>query len=287
LRGSMTGPYTGSSLQFLNNSSLFTFDIDTSGQSLFGFTVGASGLIGSYQTQYSLNSFSSFKIRNGLAYAAAGGVANPATTPVTQLGVFLNPQDESANSPYAYYSTLGQLTEPDTSLGLSFFAVPAHPSTGETSATFQAFEQNSYLAAQTMTLPAIGPSSTSGDLPLIDLQRWGQDGLALLTVTGDIAIVRGGFVVPQLLNTNSAAVLNASKSLTHGAGNTLLTLTGSNFIPGVAVTWNGSYRTTTIVDSGHLTVALPASDLAAAGTASLAATNPGAPASSTLKVTIQ
>jgi hypothetical protein len=75
-------------------------------------------------------------------------------------------------------------------------------------------------------------------------------------------------------------------TIAHGTGNTLLTLTGSNFLPGVAVTWNGSYRTTTIVDTTHVTVAIPASDLAAAGSGSLMATNPGGAASSALTVTV-
>jgi len=66
----------------------------------------------------------------------------------------------------------------------------------------------------------------------------------------------------------------------------LLTLAGSNFVPGVAVTWNGSYRTTTIVDAGHLTVAIPATDLATTGTGSLIATNPGAAASSAITVAV-
>jgi hypothetical protein len=79
---------------------------------------------------------------------------------------------------------------------------------------------------------------------------------------------------------------SATTSITHGAGNTLLTLTGSNFLPGVAVTWNGSYRTTTIVDATHVTVAIPASDLSSAGSGSLVATNPGASASGALTVTI-
>jgi hypothetical protein len=51
----------------------------------------------------------------------------------------------------------------------------------------------------------------------------------------------------------------------YAAGNTPITLTGNNFVPGVAATWNGSFRTTTIVDATHLTVAIPASDLTAAG----------------------
>lgn len=122
----------------------------------------------------------------------------------------------------------------------------------------------------------------------MDVFRWGQDGLAVLSSGGHVYLVRGPVVVPQLLNTNSAATLTSSSatSITHGAGNTLLTLTGSNFIPGVAVTWNGSYRTTTIVDTTHVTVAIPASDLASVGSGLLVATNPGAPASAPLAITI-
>jgi hypothetical protein len=76
-------------------------------------------------------------------------------------------------------------------------------------------------------------------------------------------------------------------TIAHGSGNTLITLTGSSFVPGVAVLWNGSYRTTTIVDATRLTVAIPASDLANAGTASLTAVNPGAVTSSALTISIQ
>jgi len=137
-----------------------------------------------------------------------------------------------------------------------------------------------------LSIPTIEGST---NYSIQDLVRWGQDGLAALTSTGHIYLVRGPFVVPQLLNTNMAAVLTGSSASTisHGSGNTLVTLTGSNFLPGVAVNWNGSYRTTTIVDATHLTVAIPASDLATAGTASLTAVNPGAATSSSITITIQ
>ena len=75
-------------------------------------------------------------------------------------------------------------------------------------------------------------------------------------------------------------------SATHGAGNTSLTLTGSNFLAGAAVLWNGSYRTTTIVDAAHVSVAIPASDLANAGTATITAVIPGAAASAPLAFNI-
>ena len=135
-----------------------------------------------------------------------------------------------------------------------------------------------------MNIPAIEGNT---NYSVVDLVRWGQDGLAALTSTGHIYLVHGPFVVPQLLNTNSPVVISAAAALTHGSGNTWLTITGSNFVPGVAVTWNGSYRTTRIVDATHVSVAIPAGDLVSAGTASLAATNPGATASAPLTVTIQ
>ena len=109
--------------------------------------------------------------------------------------------------------------------------------------------------------------------------RWGQDGLALLTSSWQIVVLWGGFVMPGLLGQSTAASLTSALTMAHGAGKTLLTLTGSNFLPGVAITWNGSYRTTTIVDATRVTIALTAADVPSAGTASAAATNPGAPAS--------
>jgi hypothetical protein len=134
-----------------------------------------------------------------------------------------------------------------------------------------------------MEMPSTeGNSSFSG----VDLVRWGQDGLAALTSSGHLYLLRGPFVVPQLMSQNSAATLTSAPAVTHSTGNQWITVTGSNFVPGMAVTWNGSYRTTTIVDATHVTVAIPASDLASAGSANLVATNPGAPASNTLKITI-
>jgi hypothetical protein len=52
------------------------------------------------------------------------------------------------------------------------------------------------------------------------------------------------------------------------------------------VTWNGSYRTTRIVDATHIAVNIPASDLGAAGAASITAVNPGGPASNAITITI-
>src|SRR3970282_2230101 len=53
-----------------------------------------------------------------------------------------------------------------------------------------------------------------------------------------------------------------------------LTVNGTNFVSGSVVRWNGSDRTTTFLSSTQLTAAIPASDLATAGTAQVTVFNP-------------
>ncbi len=279
IRGTGTSLYTGSGLQFYDPKTLYLFNIDT-WQTLDKYGITPSGFANNAPEESStLEGFGLFRLRGKLAFAQQGGLADVTTSPATQLGFY---------SPLVQYGG-NQQVAPDTSLGQVFFlgstssSDSAYGSPDGIIAYNQAtFMPNSVLPLNMGTIE--GNTSYTG----VDMIRWGQDGLAVLTSGGHIYLMRGPFVVPQLLNTNSAATLTSSSitSVTHGAGNTLLTLTGSNFIPGVAVNWNGSYRTTTIVDSAHVTVAIPASDLANSGTGSLVATNPGAPASSSLTITI-
>jgi hypothetical protein len=279
-RGTGTGVYTGSSLHFYNPQSLYLFNIDTwSTLDLYPIT-GAGFSYNSTHTSSTLLHFGTFKLAGKIGYADAGGVADITTTPATQLGYY---------APLAQYGANAKV-EPDTSLQKIFFL-------GNTALTSNfygppdgivAYDQNTFLPTNTLPLNMLsieGNTSFTG----VDLIRWGQDGLAALTSSGHLYLLRGAAVVPQLMNPNSAAVLSSSSVTTvaHGSGNTLITLTGSSFVPGVAIMWNGSYRTTTIVDATHLTVAIPASDLASAGTASLTAVNPGAAPSSVLTITIQ
>jgi trimeric autotransporter adhesin len=232
-----TGSYTGSSLQFLNASELFTFDIDTTGQTLDAYSISASGFSYPYATQYTLNDFSAFKIRGHMAYANAGGVADLSGAIPAPAGVFLNPGANEQN----IYETASQITEPDPSLGLSFFAVLGADNSGQLTGSLQTFNQSTYTLTSSLALPTLNAGQTSSASLPLDFVRFGQDGLALLTNTGQIVLLRGGFVVPELLQQNSPASLTAASntSLTHGSGNTVLTLTGSNFLPGVAALWNG------------------------------------------------
>jgi hypothetical protein len=278
-RGTGTGVYTGTSLHFYNPQSLYLFNSDT-WNTLDLYPITSAGFNYSTHTSSTLLHFGTFKLVGKIGYADAGGVADITTSPATQLGYY---------APLIQYGANGKV-EPDTSLQRTFFLGNSAPTSNFYGPPdgIVAYDQNTFLPTATLPLNMLsieGNTSFTG----VDLIRWGQDGLAALTSSGHLYLLRGAAVVPQLMNQNSAAVLSSSSVTTvaHGSGNTLITLTGSNFVPGVAMNWNGSYRTTTIVDATHLTVAIPASDLATAGTASVVAVNPGAAASSALTITIQ
>src|SRR2546428_667048 len=61
---------------------------------------------------------------------------------------------------------------------------------------------------------------------------------------------------------------------TAGGGAFTLTATGTNFVSGSLLRWNGSARTTSFVSSTQLTATVTAADLAAAGTASVTVFSP-------------
>ena len=101
--------------------------------------------------------------------------------------------------------------------------------------------------------------------------------------------MRSPFVLPQwgAVNPTPVFVSASPSSATAGSGNLILTITGSNFVPGAVLLWNGAERTTTFVDSSHLTAAIPASDLATSGTtATLMVNNPGSSNSGSISFTI-
>ena len=75
-------------------------------------------------------------------------------------------------------------------------------------------------------------------------------------------------VVPMV----SALVPN---SMSAGSAGFTLTVNGSNFNNNAVVNWNGAQQATTHVTPNQLTAAIPATDIATAGSASVSVTNPG------------
>jgi hypothetical protein len=85
----------------------------------------------------------------------------------------------------------------------------------------------------------------------------------------------------------TATSLSPSSATAGGAAFTL-TVTGTNFVPGSKVNWNGTGLTTTYGSGTKLTASVPASDIATAGTAlvTVVNTSPGGGTSSGLTFTI-
>jgi hypothetical protein len=80
-------------------------------------------------------------------------------------------------------------------------------------------------------------------------------------------------------------------STTHGDATFMLTVNGSSFASNAAVNWNGAAQTTTYVNTGQLTISVPAAAIASAGMVSVTVTNPatggiyGTPAQTSTAVT--
>lgn len=286
-RPNVSGIYAGVNPAFASPTELYAYDSQTTGAEFYRYSIDANGVtLIDGTTLDGLGGFSGgFQYTGGLVYGEGGGIVNPSTTPPSQVQTL--PLIDFYGS--GDVGTAASIAA-DPSLKKDFLMLTN--TAGTWAYGLVRYDLNSYLPEAVLPMPASASSVES----TWTMQRFGQDGLALLSynsvfVTPSVSqllLLRGPFIAPQELTTNTAASLTSSSasSITHGSGNTVLTLTGANFLPGVAITWNGSYRTTTIVDATHVTVAIPASDLSAAGTASVVATNPGAPASSALQITI-
>ena len=276
MRPNLGGIYTGSSIAFANSSMLYTYDSDTSGAEFYRWDVTSGGVAKHDSTGFTLNGMGgfagSYKLAGGLVYGFMGGVADPTTTPPSQLGQF------PVASPFGFgQSVEGSGVAPEPAFGRVF--VIGETLAGSANPVLFSYDSSRYvmLSSQIFTgLPAG-----------LDLLRWGRDGLAWhtslnypfggTTGTGKIILMRGPFVLPEWSTANATPGLTSASpaSATAGSGNLMLTITGSGFVPGAVLMWNGSERTTTFVDSAHLTVAIPASDLSQRGSATLTVNNPG------------
>jgi hypothetical protein len=77
--------------------------------------------------------------------------------------------------------------------------------------------------------------------------------------------------------TNPVPVINdplVPTAVAPGGSGFTLTVNGTGFVQGSVVSWNGSPRTTLVVGGSQLTAAIPATDIANAGTASVTVVNP-------------
>jgi hypothetical protein len=79
---------------------------------------------------------------------------------------------------------------------------------------------------------------------------------------------------PSFSSSPVPTVAHSSPEVPAGHGNYQLTVTGTNFVPGAVVQWNGAIRTTIFQNNTTLIADIPASDVAVAGTAVITVINP-------------
>jgi len=270
---------------FPDSGHAYIYDNQSTGSEFYRYTVDSAGVhMIDGSTMLGMGGFSgSLALDQGLIFGSAGGIIDPTTTLPTQLGVLpLGP------GPYGYgLSGAGAIPYQSTKKSFVFGINTA----GTWAVVLERFDSQHFVLEDSVLLP-----TGSGYVQSVPGIRWGQDGIALLlssnsgsTTTTQIMLLRGAFVLPAEASANSAPTLTAAGtgSLAVGSGNQLVTVTGTGFIPGASVLWNGVAYTTTFVDAQHLTMAVGAADIATAGTINITCQNPGSPASNTVTLTVQ
>ena len=101
--------------------------------------------------------------------------------------------------------------------------------------------------------------------------------------------VSGAVVFTVNQGSNPAPVLTSISPATASVGSSAIamTITGQQFVSSSVVQWNGTALATTFVSSTSLTAQVPASDLAAAGTATVTVLTPGGGTSGSLTFTVK
>jgi len=223
---------------------------------LFVLSVDASGVA---LTKDYAGAFDGYAVRihfdpgTGLVYGDDGRAVDPATG--LAKGTF------STTGLYA------SVMVPDSSLDSGFF-LGAPSSWGSSSLTIRAYHLRQYFETRSTTVAFVsGPTSR--------LIRWGPDGLAFRSAN-QVVLVRGTTVLPVSTDANPTPEVTslAPASAAAGAGNFRLAVTGSGFVPGSIVRWNGSDRTTRFVSATEVVAFIPASDVSAAGSSQVVVASP-------------
>jgi sugar lactone lactonase YvrE len=280
-RSSFGEIYGGNDPTFSDASHFYTFDNYTTGAEFYRYGVDAGGVyLVDGTTLDGLGGFSTpFVLANGIVYGGSGGIINPSTNPPSQIATL------------STSGLFGDGLAVDAPTGKVFLAL--ENAAGEFSYTLARYNTTQYIAESMLPLPA----NNNGDEFSYNMLRWGQDGMVLQessydfatsTTISQVILLRGPFVLPSELNANAAPNLTGASptTLAVNSGNTNLTIDGSNFLPAAVALWNGQPRTTTYVDSGHVSVAIPASDLTSAQTVSITAQNPGSASSNAISLPV-
>ena len=256
-----------SGARFVGATNVYGWDLNYGSMGLLHFVITSQGLLEAPGIS-GLFGIGAFDTNGVNLYDVNGQVFNAATGTVVGTVAQIN----------NYSPASAVLT--DTSSGRTFFLD----------------QYNGILAINSTTFAQVG---TIGNLnatnPPNRLQHWGADGLSYLSYNYntngyDLVLLRSRLFYPAVGPNPLPAVASVTPSpLTSKGPNFLLTVNGSHFIRGAVVQWNGSNRTTKWLSALKLVADIPASDIAAAGTAHVTVVNPtpGGGKSAPVSVTTQ
>jgi hypothetical protein len=194
-----------------------------------------------------------------LIYTDSGLVWNPATG--KQVGAYAIGIDPLMNS-----------VIPDAGTGKTYFLNTFPP------LDIVAFDQASLGQTASIVASSWGQATPPTGTQMV---RWGGNGFAMRTLTNSSPPSMGFLLftssitgASNLAGTPVASTL-APASAPAGGADFTLTVTGSGFVAGSTVEWNGSPRSTTMASSTQLSATIYASDIATEGTAQVTVVNPG------------
>jgi uncharacterized repeat protein (TIGR01451 family) len=263
--------YEGSVLAWADSMNLYSNDEGLSPSSFHRFTVGSTSFAETDSTYLDAVG-GKITYAGSLIYSDGGGVVDPSPVPpVTPrlVGRIMSPGGSSAAD-----TTINRVF----SLNQNSYGVNAR--------VISAFDASRFTPTGSTQLDGL-----TGDA--FDLIRWGADGLAFRTAkdfwgsgTGRVVLLRGPSVLPLSSSPNPAPSISASSpsNVTASTGNTWVAITGSRFVPGSIVQWNGASRSTVFVNSGQLQVAIPAADLTTPQTAYVQVVNPAPGGGASLQI---
>jgi trimeric autotransporter adhesin len=250
-------------LVFASGTTLYGYEPDT----LTQVTVGSSG--GTLaQTWSDMVEGNTFQYSGGLIFGGNGQEFDPAT------GLLLGTFD--VVPPCCNYGT-----EVLASSSLNrAFALGATPFSDSFSITSYNLTQFTPVAVANLTELNASENSTSAS----HFIQWGNSGLAFIltngccgTTTSQVVLLQSATLLLAATRVHSPVPVSSSlspSSVSHGSKNFRMTVRGSGFVPGSAVTWNGKAHSAGFVSKNEMTVYVPAAEVAAAGTASIEVKNP-------------
>ena len=196
-----------------------------------------------------------------LLYTSDGQVWNPATQ--TEIGTF---PVQIGNVPS---SEIGLTL--DSKAG-QIYTVGQQSTRNSVGVVISAYGLQSYALTGSLAFPQFyWPTENH-------LVRWGTNGLAFLApgvglTDQEVYILRSSVVSPQASNPTPTLTSISPASAESGGPAFTLTVNGSGFLSGSVIEWNQIPLTTTFVSGQQVTAKVPASDLAAPGTAQVAVFN--------------